>query len=266
MNGMACHKVEDMPSLREITKSQRTLLGENMRDVIVADTEYFNIVPKTVDRYQATYQFLQQLYDQAYFFLRHDAFASQIDKWDKNRTWEVFIIESNHKDAFCLPGGDFFITTEFLKTIQQEYELFYVMTFEAVLMNERHLLKRLIPSAYSTIGLVEIIEKGVNHAGITLEKLTADVLKNNTYNIGTVREIDEITNIMICQSSLFNRLAIIPILNRLKNNDVWLQNRPSYHNRTDYIINEIELTSADCGTRKWAVQQSDYQDFISPLP
>ena len=265
---VGCQPTNLIPSSSAVTKMQREQLGDAMKEIILSDTANFDILPKDHPMYQSTYAYIQQLYNQAHFFMRDDWAAPADDKWNTSRSWEVFIIESEEKNAFCLPGGAFFVTTNLLKTLDLEYELYYVMSFEAVLMHERHILNTLIPYANNTAELLEIIENGVSSSNTTIEDLTDNFIQSVNYEDGNIVQlVDEKTHHRICESSLFDRLAILSLLVKLDQSDKWLTTRPSYGNRSAYVQNEINMSnSSDCGTIKWINNQTDYNTFVAYLP
>ena len=69
--------------------------------------------------------------------------------------WQIYIIDNDvEKHAFTLPGGDLFITTGMLTSFEKEYELYYLLTFEATLMHEGYLLD-LLKQEYNSLTLLK---------------------------------------------------------------------------------------------------------------
>lgn len=263
-----CIPNQDIPSPSQVTKAQRTALGTTIRDVLSSDTIHFSVLSKDNPTFISSFNYLQQLYNQAYYLLRDDWNAPDSDKWDVNRLWEVFILDTPEKMAFCLPGGDFFITSGLLKSLDYEYELYYIMCFESVIMHHRYLLNELISSANNTADLLQIIDTGISNSKITIEDLTNKLVHEISYTEdGMIKDIDRRTHELICASSLFNRFAILPILSRLNSSDAWLYMRPSYEGRANFISSELEVENlSSCGNKKWSSQSADYDYFINLLP
>ncbi len=262
---IACQQVPDIPSPSEITKTQRTHLGQDMKEIIL-DNDLLNVLPK--DEYASNYRFVQNYYDQAYFAIRKDWSAAADDQWNSNRIWEVHISQSDERFAFCLPGGDFFVSTGLLKALNFESELYYIMSFELTIMKERHLISKLVSYANNSADLIEIIETGISSSDISLEDLVNKFLEEINYTEdGTVQEIDQETNRQICKTSLFDRMSIQGILAKLDTDDTWLSTRPSYPNRVSYLRSEFEFENqSDCGNKRWSNNSSEYTLFINSLP
>ena len=250
-------------SATEVNKDYREMLGDAIRDAILLDNDNFCVLPKNTPLYKPTYDYLQQLYDQAYFFIRHDKNAPSNNQWNESRTWEVFILKSDDKRAFCLPGGHFFITTAFLKTFHLESEFYYVASFEAAIMNSRHLLNELISLANNSSELLQIAEIGTSSSNISAEQLAFSILHDISYSSEFVKEIDILTANSICETSFLTRLGIHSILSNLNPEDFWLLSRPSYYDRQDFITDELEINNATrCGDKKWSVSLQDYQNLV----
>ena len=267
--GYGCQPTDSPISPARVTKTQRTQLGKAIRTVVMTDTVRYWVLPKDYPQYGATYAYLQELYNQAYYFLRDDWTAPTSDQWDVNRTWEVCILRSDEKMAFCLPGGDFYITTAFLKSLDYEYELYYIMTFEAIIMHHKYLLNQLISYANNTGDLIELANgEGVSSTNISIEYLTDKLVHEIAYtNTGAVQEIDQKTSDLICDASFFDRFAILHILSKLDSNDDWLSMRPSYTGRTQFIVNELDVENpSNCGNNKWSNLSTDYTYMINNLP
>ncbi len=237
----------------DFTKDKRELLGQTIVDAILQSPDRFPLFENNTSESEIIHQHLQQLYTQASFFIQNDAFASSSNKWDITDKWEIHILQSDEKLAFCVPGGDFFISTALLKSIEFEYELYYIMSFEIVLMNDRHLLNKLISFAANPDQLVEIADTGQSTNGVTALMLAEALARIFVYDDDNlIKTIDQETIFRICESSSIDRRGIIPLLNTLSIEDQWLTTRPSFSSRKQYHSSSSVVENADrCGTEKW---------------
>lgn len=255
----ACQKnnVEPLkPS--EFNKELRERLGDITRVAIVKDDDNFKILPNVPPYDTTVYWYVQNLYDQVVNPLRIDNQSTEADRWNYDRLWRVTILDEENLNAYAIPGGHFYITTGLLKALETEHELYYVLAFEASLMNEKLLLNRLI-SEYNTSKLENIInniptEDGTNPRGVALS------LKDLDFNDEDVLETDFLTSDLICKTSVYDRKGIIPILDRLGSNSnfTWLENR-YFDNSTRKDLVENVINAENCGTVK---TNGGYQRYI----
>ena len=242
----------------EFNKELREQLGDVTRVAIVNDATNFNILPNIPPYDTSVYWYVQNLYNQVINPLRIDNQSRETDRWNTNRLWRVTILDDEKINAFVIPGGHFYITTGFLKAMETEHELFYVLAFEASLMNEKILLNRLI-SEYNTT-ILEDVSKQVPSEDGTDAQAVALSLKDLDINEEDVIEVDFFAADLICGTSVFDRKGIISIIDRLGNNPdfVWLQNR-FYDNpsRKDLIENIIDADN--CGSLK---SNGGYQRYV----
>jgi predicted Zn-dependent protease len=255
----SCQKSNDQPlKPSEFNKELREQLGDVTRVAIANDNDHFKILPNVPPYDTSVYWYVQNLYNQVINPLRIDHQSRETDRWNYNRLWRVAILDDEELNAFAIPGGHFYITTGFLKALETEHELYYVLAFEASLMNEKLLLNRLI-SEYNTSTLEDVIKQIPTDDG-TDSQAVALSLKDLDFNEEDVLEVDFFTADLICQTSVFDRKGIIPILNRLENNPnfKWLQNR-FFDNasRKDFIENVINADS--CGA---LTTNGGYQRYI----
>ena len=154
----------------EFTKTQREELGELLQNAIALNNEQFEILPKSPPYDTSVYWLVQRLYDQATNVMRIDHQAPSDNHWNRDRQWPVTILVSDSKNAFILPGGYIYLTTGLLKSLQEEYELYYILTFEAMLMNEGFLLDRLV-SEVNTNTLSDLVNGNASPGGIPSKSL-----------------------------------------------------------------------------------------------
>ena len=157
-------------SSESITKSDREILGEKLLGLIKNRPVEYPILANS-GKDTLVYQFVQTLYNQATTIIRLDLNSPASNRWHQDRDWEIHILDKdNIADAFSLPAGDLFITTGFLKMIKREYELFYLLSFEANLINKKYLLSRMV-SEYNTVNLHSIIGGAIENNGISIEHI-----------------------------------------------------------------------------------------------
>ena len=261
----SCEEEPQPSNPSEITKVQRTQLGKTISDVILSEKQY-DLVSKDEPENVAALEWLELLYRQAYFSIRDDADDSLIDQWDKTREWSVDIIISDDIMAFCVPGGNFYITTGFLRALEYENELFYIMAFEAHLMDQRYLLNKLITIANSPSNLVEI---GINGQGDGIFALDLLVEIYNSINYhdppSTVMQIDQLTVETICNSSSYRRTGGTDL--GISSSTLWYLTRPSYPDREMVLEEDILLgDNPDCLGNKFFVNDSNFfPDLINSL-
>ena len=242
----------------EFNKELREQLGDITRVAIANDNHNFKILPNVPPYDTSVYWYVQNLYNQAINPLRIDNQSTESDRWNYDRLWRVTILDEADLNAYSIPGGHFYITTGLLKALETEHELYYILAFEASLMNEKLLLNRLI-SEYNTTKLQEVIKQIPTDDG-TDSKTIANSLKDLDFNEEDVLETDYFTADLICLTSTYDRKGIIPILNRLENNPdfTWLQNRYFDNaSRKDFVEDVID--SNNCGSLK---TNGGYQRYI----
>jgi hypothetical protein len=229
----ACHgELPEVPVKEEFTKKKLEKLGEVLRPGILVQYQLLPDVPP----YDTTvYWYVQRIYEQATHNMHLDRQSPPDNRWSQERQWKVYIIKNDTlRDAFTLPGGDFFITTGFLKSFKKEYELYFLLAFEAVIMHEGYMLDLLIRE-YNALAIKHLIE-GKQSAN----EISADEFARNFtslfYEPSIVEELDDRTAEAVCNTSLFDPSGIAPfLLNEDFREARWLQTRPSYDGRINVL-------------------------------
>ncbi len=246
---LACAKPpEPVVAPSDFTKAQREELGLMLQNAIALNDENFTILPKSPPYDTSVYWFLQTLYDQATNVMRIDHQAPSDNHWTKSSSWPVTVLKSDTKNAFILPGGYFYITTGLLKALSEEYELYYIMTFESTLMNEGLLLRRLV-SEVNGNALADLINSNASPGGDATQSL-AQALSTLIFDPADVMENDQLTADAICNTSQWDRLGILPIIDTYDNDLEWLYYRPSFDDRQNYVLNMDLSAPEDCGSHK----------------
>lgn len=251
----ACKKQSVLPDLEEFTRADREQLGEFIKWKLDTD-ETYTILPETAP-YDTLYWYVQTLYNQAISVIKRDQQSPSNNRWDNTRNWSISIIDTIEKTAFILPGGDLYLSTGLLKSFEKEYELYYFLAFEANLMHEDFLLKRLVRE-YNAITLRNVISGSAPANSTTLE-IIAEELPALDFVTETVESIDRFTIETICQTSVYNRVGIAPfLLNPDNEESPWLASRKSYNGRAEHL-QVIELVgNFDCGDFKGDGQYGAY--------
>lgn len=253
-------KKQPILSETEISKNDRTRLGKLIANAIKANPNTFPLISETYPANIQIFNYFNTIYKQAYFTMRHDINASVEDSWDESIDWKFHVLDLDEKMAFCLPGGDFYITLGLLELIRNEHQLFYIMTFEALLMHERKLIAEL-SSLHNPLMLNQIIKSGRSSTGTTPLDLAKDIYNKIIYPDVDIKEIDIKTVQSICDRSNYEPTSI----NELVPNNVfiWYQTRPPYQNRRATIIEES--TNNDCGRREFAIYSTWFKNMVEKL-
>ena len=237
----------DVPDLEEFTRADREKLGEFIEWEMTNDA-IFDILPKT-SPYDTLYWYTQTLYNQAISVMQRDQQSPANNRWDENRSWNISIFDDTEKSAFILPGGNLYISTGLLKSFEREYELYYFLSFEANIMHEDFLLKRLVRE-YNAITLRNVISGSAPANSTTLD-IIAEELPTLDFETETIESIDRATLATICQTSIYDRVGIAPFLLNPDNDDAaWLDSRRTYNGRIQHL-QAIEIEGDfDCGDFK----------------
>ncbi len=255
----ACQK-EVYPIVKpsDFTKAQREELGDAIQNAIASDRDNFTILPNIPPYDTSAYWYIQNLYNQVTNSIRIDNQSPDNNRWDLARPWRITILDEGSLNAFAVPGGHLYITTGLLKSLRSEHELYYLLAYEAAMVDSKILLNRLM-SEHNGSKLVDILE-GRRVADGTNARSLALIIGDLDFSEEEVLLTDESTAELICETSIFERRGLLPILDRLSADEgfQWLQNRffdvPS---RRDFIQNAIDLEN--CGT---FTQNGGYQNHV----
>ncbi len=227
----------------QFTKQQREALGDKVKIAIAFEDERFPVLPNIPPYDSTIYQFIQTLYDQSTNEMRRDRRSPQDNKWNPNRSWNITILNRPEKNIFVIPGGDLYLTTGLLRSLETEHELYYLLAFEASLMNEKFLFYQII-NRINTNALTKIAEGSTRRDDPDVQDITT-LIDNLTFDADQVRSLDQITLDVICESSIMNPLGISRIADQVGNDWFWLNYRTNYTGRTDYLRQFLE--GEDCG-------------------
>ena len=236
---------EPGPSPDDLTKAKRERLGDLLLQTIIQSDE-FTILDRQSKHDLLIRDYLQTLYDQATHDIRQDRHASPSDRWNLERPWQVIILNDRNRYAFSAPGGHLFISTGFLGSLNKDYEVYYLMAFEAINVSEQYLIDNMI-AEYSTATLLKIIDESETSTNPTLLEIAQSLKRNLTFEDDIIQEIDRKTGELICQTSIFDRFGIVTLLESLASQEQWRDTRPSYANRLEYIKS---LNIEGCGDIK----------------
>lgn len=256
----ACREdYEPIEKPSDFTKEKRENLGDRIQVAIAQQPDLFPVLPNIPPYDTTVYWYIQTLYDQATSLMKLDVNEVEEERWDQERPWRVTVLDQEELNAFAVPGGHFYITTGFLESLESANELYYILAFESALMNDRTLLNRLI-SEHNTTQLSNIGKRIPNPDGTDAFTL-ARTIENLYYDDIEVMNGDELAAEQICSTSIFDRMGIVSLLNRLQDESdfTWLETRyydiPS---RREFVQNAVR-PSGNCGS----VTQSDsYQRYI----
>ena len=253
---MACEEgIEPGPQPEDITKEKRERLGNLIHEAILAAPNDFPLLDRSVKGDSVIQNYLQTIYNQATYRIRLDRSSISDNRWDLDRPWQVTVIDDPNRFAFSAPGGYFYISSGFLAGLSKGYEIYYLMAFEAINISEDFLLKSLIRE-YNISTILSLVDHTDSFSPLALAEIAEFIQKDLTYESSIVREIDELAAQLICETSVFNRFGIIPILDVINFREQWRDTRPSYSDRLEYI-NSLRIE--DCGTVK---STGAYKKFV----
>ncbi|MEM1124569.1 MAG: hypothetical protein AAGJ18_29290 [Bacteroidota bacterium] len=236
------------PTAADFTKQKREALGDLLKQTIEQTPSTYPLLNQQSKGDAIILEYLQTLYDQVTQEIRQDRQSAPSNRWNPTRKWEVIVLHDDDRYAFSLPGGHFYVSTGFLGSLSKGYEIYYLMAFEAVNVSGRYLIDNLI-AEYGTATLLDVIENTEASINPSLLEIAALVKKDLAFQDDIIREIDQKTGELICQTSIFDRFGIQPILEILSQSgtEQYRDTRPSYANRVNYIS---ELNVSGCGTIK----------------
>jgi len=225
---------EPGPEPEDITKEKRERLGNLIHETILSASNDFPLLDRSEKGDSVIQNYLQTLYNQATLQILLDRSSIVDNRWDLDRPWQVTVIDEPNRFAFSAPGGYFYISSGFLAGLGKGYEIYYLMAFEAINISEDFLLNSLIRE-YGITNLLNLTDQPDSFSPLALAEIVEFIQKNLNYETSVVQEIDELTAQLICETSVFDRFGIIPILDAIDFREQWRDTRPSYSDRLEYI-------------------------------
>ncbi len=229
----------------QFTKHQRESLGDKVKIAIAFEDERFPVLPDIPPYDTTVYKFVQTLYDQATNEMRRDRRSPQSNKWNLDRPWKVTILNRPEKNIFVIPGGGIYLTTGLLRSLEAEHELYYLLAFEASLMNEKFLFHQII-NRINTNALAKIVEGSARQDDPDADDIVA-LIDNLEFEADQVITLDEITLEVICNTSIMDPMGIARIANQTDSDWYWLDYRSNYTGREDRLRLLLEQKEEDCG-------------------
>ncbi|MEM1120483.1 MAG: hypothetical protein AAGJ18_08525 [Bacteroidota bacterium] len=241
-------KVEFGPSVDNFTKEKREKLGDLLKQTIADHPAEYPLLNRRSKRDSVITTYLQTLYDQVTQEIRQDRQSTPSNRWNPNRKWQVFVLHDADRYAFSLPAGHFYVSTGFLGSLSKGYEIYYLMAFEATNVSGRYLLDNLI-AEYNVSTLLDIVEAQEVSTNPSLLDIVQALKRDLAFQDDVIKEIDRKTGELICETSIFDRLGIQPILEILSESsqEQYRDTRPSYANRVAYV-NDLNIEG--CGSIK----------------
>ena len=241
-------KLDVGPTAEDLTIEKREQLGDLLAQTVISRPDLFPLLNRSSKSDTLVLNYLQTMYNQVTRQLRRRS-SSRGERWTLTRPWQTYVLDAPEPVAYSLPGGHFFISTGFLETLEHGHELYYLMAFEAIHVSEAYLADELI-GAFGTAPLLQLLKKDEPQPNeLTLLELAEHLRFDMNLEDDIVREIDRKTAPLICETSIFDRLGIRSILEKLEQSSVeqYRQSRPSYQNRLAFIDG---LPVDDCGSVK----------------
>ncbi len=249
----------ELPEVRtkeDFPKQKLEKLGDKM---LLEMLHSYQFLPEIPPYDTSIYWYVQTLYGQATHAMHRDRQSPASNRWNQERPWRVFIIKSDSLlQAFALPGGDFMISTGFLKNLNTDHELYALLAFEANLMHRGHQLELLIQK-YNALTL-----EGIADGQPMANDLTANVLASEfvglAFDFQTVEKADAETVATICESSILDPTGLATVSDKTAlQNSHWLQTRPSYGGRSSALADFAERLDGPCGDQ---IGLDNYQRFV----
>ncbi len=227
----------NVPTEQTFTKEKLEKLGSLLRNELLGQYEF---LPEWAPYDTSVYWYTQTLYNQATSIMHLDKHSPVYNKWDQDRQWKVFILKNDEEHlAFTLPGGDFFISTGMLKRFKKDYELYALLSFEANLMNDGHLLVQWVRE-YNSLTINNLIEGNDQPNPLTAEML-AQEMTSFVFEPKTVEAVDKAAIENTCSTSILSPIGLLPLISNPDFAGIrWLQTRPSYDGRKEMLSGEAE--------------------------
>ncbi|MCC6723258.1 MAG: M48 family metalloprotease [Saprospiraceae bacterium] len=245
----------DLPDISDeqsFPKEKLETLGSMLRNELLIQHEF---LAEQSPYDTSVYWYVQTLYNQVTNVMHLDKQSPVFNKWDQERLWKVYVIKSEERLAFTLPGGDFFISTAMLKSFEKDYELYALMSFEAKLMNDGHLLSQWLKS-YNSLTINNLIEGKDQPNPLTAEALATEML-DITFAPTVVETVDKSSIDNTCNTSILSPLGLMPFIENAEfSSSKWLQTRPSYDGREQLLP---DFADDNCKARQ---QGSNYERFV----
>lgn len=243
-----------VPAEQVFTKEKLEKLGVMLREELL---DQYEVLPALPPYDTSVYWYVQTLYGQATTTIHLDNQSPVYNKWDQERLWKVFILKNDDEHlAFTLPGGDFFVSTGMLKSFKKDYELYALLSFEAILMNDGHLLAQWVKE-YNSLTINNLIEGNEQPNALSAEML-AQAMTTFVFALETIKTIDKAALGNTCATSILDPAGLLPYV---KNPDFmqgnWLQTRPSYDSRSD-LLPEMAINSCQHDQQG----NGNYQRFV----
>lgn len=229
----------------QFTKYQREALGDKVKIAIAFEDERFPVLPNIPPYDTTIYQFVQTLYNQATNEMRRDRQSPQDNKWNIDRPWKITILSRPEKNIFVIPGGGIYLTTGLLRSLETEHELYYLLAFEASLMNEKFLFYQII-NRINTNALTKIVDGSARQDDPGADDIMA-LIDNLEFSADQVSSLDQITLEVICNTSIMDPLGITRIGRQTDNDWFWLDYRTNYAGREDRLQILLEDGDEACG-------------------
>jgi len=229
----------------QFTKYQREALGDKVKIAIAFEDERFPVLPDIPPYDTTVYKFVQTLYDQATNEMRIDRRSPQNNKWNPDRPWKITILNLPEKNIFVIPGGGIYLTTGLLRSLETEHELYYLLAFEASLMNEKFLFYQLI-NRINTNALTKIVDGSARRDDPSADDIVA-LIDSLEFEADQVIALDKLTLDVICNTSIMDPMGIARIADQIDNDWFWLDYRTNYIGRKDRLQLLLDEQEESCG-------------------
>lgn len=185
-------------------------------------------------------------------------------KYKDEFDWEIYIINSDIKNAFCTPGGYMYVYTGLIKYLDDKSSLAGVIGHEMAHADKRHSTK-LMTKKYGMQTLLDIV-LGKNQNLLT--QIGAELISLR-FNRSEEKEADEYSVIYLCPTH-YDAAGAANFFDKVNNDGgagipEFLSTHPSPENRVENIRGQAEELS--CSTTITNEEEiTSYNQFKNSLP
>lgn len=233
-------------------------LGNNFKAEVESNLKDYPVLPREGN--ESAYRYLEGI--------RNKILASGEVPYADQFAWEVYIIESDMVNAFCVPGGYIYFYTGIFKELRNEAELSGVMAHEMAHAALRHTTQRMTKQYGVQMLSSLILGENSNELGNMLADL-AQGLGGLAFSRADEYQADEYAVRFMAKTEyevtgLADFFDILEGLSGDSGNSqpAFLSTHPSPNNRKDEILKHKKTYAGD---RKGQYFEQRYKTFVSTL-
>ncbi len=180
-----------------------------------------------------------------------------------NIQWHIKVLEHKSVNAFALPGGYLFITTGMLKKLNSEAQLAGILAHEATHVTARHSTTRMSEQIGLDILLSAVVPEDASAGVVQTTSITRQIVSLK-YSRDDEHQAD-VVGMGYMVNAGYNPYGMVETMQMLeRENQIrpieFLSSHPSPHNRTQYLMREIQ--SRYYNRPQLKIGESDYYDNV----